>query len=340
MRDIASGQFPACPLRHPYSATGMAGSGFGTTFSETLVEPVGILARLSGTVVTMTARPAEAVWWRLPVRGVTLRGTTQGHAGGRSVVAVVAVHGGPGIDGGGLRHVLAPLSEQAKLVIPDLRGHGRSDLSARATWELDEWADDLACVIDALQLQRPVVVGVSFGGWVALRHAARHPEQVASLVIACTTARLPTVDEGATRMGRLGGPASAAAWREAHVDPAFEASAAFHEHCLSLMALRQPGPALSAVRAAQIKTAQVNAHFTPQFTRLDLTAAARALRCPVTIVVGEQDPLTTPALAAATARACPPGARLRLIPDAAHDLLVDAPDILMDEVRQALAARQ
>ena len=106
------------------------------------------------------------------------------------------------------------------------------------------------------------------------------------------------------------------------------------------MALRQPGPALSAVRAAQIKTAQVNAHFTPQFTRLDLTADARALRCPVTIVVGEQDPLTTPALAAATARACPPGARLRLIPDAAHDLLVDAPDILMDEVRQALAARQ
>lgn len=65
---------------------------------------------------------------------------------------MVAVHGGPGLDGAGLRHVLAPLAEQAELVVPDRRGHGRSDLAGPASWTLDDWADDLAGVIDALQL--------------------------------------------------------------------------------------------------------------------------------------------------------------------------------------------
>lgn len=288
----------------------------------------------------MTRLP-DPVWWEFAVRGVTLRGTVQGRPDecASSATAVVAVHGGPGIDGGGLRHALAPLASRAELVVPDLRGHGRSDLAAPASWTLDDWADDLAGVIDALVLDRPVVVGVSFGGWVALRHAARHPGQLGALVVAATSARLPTVEEGAERMRTLGGPASAAMWRAVHADPSTEASAAFKEHVLSLMALRRPSRELAAVRAAQIKTPEVNEHFTPLFSQLDLTADARQIRCPVTVVVGERDPLTTPDLAAATIDACIGPARLRLIPGAAHDLLVDAPDVLLEEIAQSLAAR-
>ncbi len=182
-----------------------------------------------------------------------LRGTVQRRAGMSASGAVVAVHGGPGVDGAGLRHVLAPLADDAELVVPDQRGHGRSDLATAASWRLDDWADDLAGVIGALQLHRPVVVGVSFGGWVALRYAARHPGQLGGLVIAASTARLLSVEEGAERMGSLGGPASAAAWRAAYADPALEASPAFERHVLSLMAVREPSPALRAVRAAQVR---------------------------------------------------------------------------------------
>jgi len=289
----------------------------------------------------MTARLVDPVWWEFAVRGVTLRGTVHGRVADRApdAPAVVAVHGGPGIDGAGLRHVLAPLAEHAELVVPDLRGHGRSDLAGSETWSLDDWADDLAVVISALQLHRPVVVGVSFGGWVVLRYAAHHPEQLGSLVVAATTARLPTVEEGAERMAGLGGPASAAAWRAVHADPNEENSPAFARHVLALMARLQPSPALRAVRAAQIKTPQVNAHFTAQFSRLDLTGDARKVRCPVAVVVGERDPLTTPALAAATVEAVAGLARLRLIPDAAHDLLSDAPEVLLEEILSALTAR-
>lgn len=158
--------------------------------------------------------------------------------------------------------------------------------------------------------------------------------------MAATTARLPTVEEGAERMGSLGGPARAAAWRAVHTDPNEETSPAFARHVLALMALRQPDPALRAVRAAQIRTPQVNAHFTPQFSQLDLTGEARTVRCPVTVVVGEHDPLTTPALAAATVDAVPGLARLRLIPDAAHDLPTDAPEVLLEEINLAMTTNE
>lgn len=295
--------------------------------------------RQSGGVVTSSTSP---VWWEFLIRGVTLRGTVQGRADHRApdASAVVAVHGGPGIDGGGLRYMLAPLAEHAELVVPDLRGHGLSDFAGPASWTLDDWADDLAGVIDALALRRPVVVGVSFGGWVALRYAARHPDQLGSLVVAATSARLPTVEEGAERMGTLGGSASAAMWRAVHTDPSVETTLAFAEHVQTLMAIRQPDSGLAAVRAAQIKTPQVNRHFSPLFSQLDLTDDARRTRCPVTVVVGERDPLTTPELAAATADACPGPVRLRIIPNSAHDLLTDAPDFLLAEIHAALAVRE
>jgi pimeloyl-ACP methyl ester carboxylesterase len=54
---------------------------------------------------------------------------------------------------------------------------------------------------------------------------------------------------------------------------------------------------------------------------------------PFTLVLGEVDPFTTPALARETVAAVPSGGRLVLIPDAAHDLIVDAPEILLAELR-------
>ncbi len=279
---------------------------------------------------------------RIRARGIDLHVTTMGRdaAHGSDAAAVVGLHGGPGVDGSGLRLGLAPLAEMAKVVVPDQRGHGLSDLASSETWELDEWADDLACIIDALSLERPTVAGFSFGEWVALRHAARHPEQIGSLLIAAMTARLPSVLEGARRMGRLGGPRSEAAWLAAHDHSGQESADDFRRHCLSLMSVRQPSPELAAVRRDQISTPRVNEHFTGQFTTQDLTPDVRGISCPLTVIIGELDPLTTPELAAATTEASPGPARLRVVPGAAHDLLVDAPEILLAEIGSSLADRR
>jgi pimeloyl-ACP methyl ester carboxylesterase len=225
------------------------------------------------------------------------------------------------------------------VIVPDQRGHGRSDRASPRTWGLDDWADDAVDLLDALGLRRPVVVGISFGGWVALRLAARHPDQVGALVVAATTARLPTLDEGVARMNQLGGPASGAAWRALHEDEEAADSMDWSHHVGRLMSVRNPSTDLAAIRAAQIKTPEVNRHFTPEFQRLDLTEDARTVRCCSVLVIGDKDPLTTTPLAQATYDALPEPKRLRLIPDAAHDLIVDSPDELLEEVRWAVSCR-
>lgn len=69
-----------------------------------------------------------------------------------------------------------------RVVAVDLRGHGASD-RPRQAYTMAGFADDLAWLCRELGLARPVVIGHSMGGTVALELAARHPEVPAALVL-------------------------------------------------------------------------------------------------------------------------------------------------------------
>src|SRR5256885_2289100 len=88
---------------------------------------------------------------------------------------LVAVHGGPGLDHMTVKSALEPLAGDIQVLYFDLRGHGRSDRSSAGFWNMRTWADDLRRLCDALGLRKPVVLGSSFGGDVALTHAALVP---------------------------------------------------------------------------------------------------------------------------------------------------------------------
>lgn len=68
------------------------------------------------------------------------------------------------------------LADEFRLVAPDLRGHGMSDapLEADNYTEARLWADDVAAVIDALSLERPVLAGWSYGGYVISDYVRMH----------------------------------------------------------------------------------------------------------------------------------------------------------------------
>ncbi|MEY9932272.1 proline-specific peptidase [Catenulispora sp. GP43] len=264
------------------------------------------------------------------------RGMPQQDGGTRR--ALVCLHGGPGVEGSGQRLNFSGMTDVVDVVVPDQRGHGLSDLSTPDQWNLDRWADDVAAIIDELGLVSPIVFGISFGGWVALHHAFRHPRQAAGLIVASTTPRLPTIEQVARRMGTLGGQAAEDAWLSVHAEASEQAVARMQEACMPLMALRSPSPALAAVRATQRLTPQVNEHFTPQFQELDLTDELRTVAVPTLLIVGEHDPLLTEEVIASAAEALPAGGRLVVVPDAAHDLFVDAPDRLLEEVRRFVVA--
>src|SRR5215218_11469332 len=83
---------------------------------------------------------------------------------------VVLVHGGAA-HSGWWDHV-APLLTGHRVVALDLTGHGDSD--RRASYPMHHWADEVVAVADAAGLARPVVVGHSMGGWVAVTTGAQH----------------------------------------------------------------------------------------------------------------------------------------------------------------------
>jgi proline iminopeptidase len=221
------------------------------------------------------------------------------------------------------------------VLVPDLRGHGRSVYGSPADWTLDTWADDLATVIDALDLGTPLIFGISFGGWVAIRHASRHAQQSSGLVIAATAAQLPPVEQVARRMGRLGGPEAEAAWLRLHAEPSDPDGA--RQWCDPLMSRRRPRNDLAAVREQQQYHEEVNAHFTPLFQQLDLSSELGRYHRPGLVIIGQHDPMVPVESAAATAAAFGSSpAALEVLPDAAHDLLADDPEGLIDAVRRML----
>jgi pimeloyl-ACP methyl ester carboxylesterase len=78
--------------------------------------------------------------------------------------------------------VLGHLESRHRCVAVDLRGHGASDAPHDA-YAMDDFLADLDGLIGDLGLGRPVLVGHSFGGSIALAYADRYPERVAALVM-------------------------------------------------------------------------------------------------------------------------------------------------------------
>jgi len=78
--------------------------------------------------------------------------------------------------------VMPRLAPHHRATVYDLRGHGLSDLT-ESGYTSGELAEDLRGLMDDLDIERAHVVGHSYGGVVALHHAARYPERVRSLTI-------------------------------------------------------------------------------------------------------------------------------------------------------------
>ena len=99
--------------------------------------------------------------------------------------AVVLIHGsGPGVTAyANWRPVLPALAENFRVLAPDMVGFGFSERPANIEYGLQTWADQVVGLMDTLELPTAHMVGNSFGGAIALRIAAQHPDRVGKLVL-------------------------------------------------------------------------------------------------------------------------------------------------------------
>ena len=108
----------------------------------------------------------------------------------REKPTLMLLHGGPGFDHSSFKPLFSRLADVAQIVYVDHRGHGRSSRRPASEWTLDTWADDIVRLSDALGIVKPVVLGQSFGGFVAQRYIARHPGHAGKVILSSTAPAL------------------------------------------------------------------------------------------------------------------------------------------------------
>jgi proline iminopeptidase len=97
----------------------------------------------------------------------------------------ICLHGGPGTDASGLARTLSPLSGLLglRLIFYDHRGHGRSEWVPVEQCTQDQLVSDVEGVRQALGLGQVHVLGISWGGFLGLMYAARHPASIRGLAV-------------------------------------------------------------------------------------------------------------------------------------------------------------
>jgi 3-oxoadipate enol-lactonase len=229
--------------------------------------------------------------------------------GPRTGTPILLLHGFP-LDHAMWRDVEGALSGAGlRVLAPDLRGMGRGPLG-KGPGSMAAYAGDVLRLADRAGLRRFALAGFSMGGYVAFEVARRAPERLLGLALVDT--RMEADSEGG---------------RAAMMEKVRQQGAqALVDAMLPKMLTKDaPAEAVERVRAAMLRTPVEGAvhALEAMAARPDSAGTLRGLRCPVLVVVGDQDAITPPDAARAMAQANP-GARLVVVPGA-HLTPVESP---------------
>ena len=108
------------------------------------------------------------------------------HGTGEALVIIA----GLSMDLTALEGIVSQLSQRYHVIVFDNRGAGRSG-KPDIPYSIEMMADDTAGLLDALEIARAHVIGVSLGGRIAIALTLKHPELVKSLILVSTTAKVP-----------------------------------------------------------------------------------------------------------------------------------------------------
>lgn len=257
----------------------------------------------------------------------------------REKPTLILVHGGPGADHSVYKPAFSALSDIAQIVYYDHRGCGRSEDGPRERWTLAQWGDDLKALCDTLGIEKPIVLGTSFGGFVAQAYATRHPGHAAKLVLMSTAAKVDFETIYAT-FERIGGASAREAARAYWSAPSDETRRQYREICLPLYQARHKGEPDWFQRA--ITRNDTGVHFNGprnEHGRMDYRADLARVTCPVLVMAGELDPITPIAFSETIAASLPPGlARFERFAGCGHGLVGDDPDRTFRLIREFIAA--
>jgi 3-oxoadipate enol-lactonase len=207
------------------------------------------------------------------------------------------------------------LSSRFKVLRYDTRGHGGSG-APKGSYTLEQLADDVKALFDALGIKRTHWLGLSLGGMIGQTFAVKYPGIFQSMVLADTSSRQP--------------PGAAQTWGDRVKSVREKGMEAVVDTTLARWLtepFRNSHKEVTARIAAGIRGTPVDgfAGCCEAIAKLDVLDRLKEVDCPTMVIVGEQDQGTPPA-AARLIQENIKGAELVIIPDAAHLANINQPE--------------
>jgi 3-oxoadipate enol-lactonase len=241
----------------------------------------------------------------------------------------VLVHGLGGTSAGIWARVAGGLAGEFTVVTYDLRGTGGSGRPP-GPYSLDDFVGDLRALVRELDLNRPALVGHSFGGSIALAYAAGHPDDVAAVVSVGGPVVLPEqgrqgMRDRADLVEREGMAAVAETVATNGTSPSFRE--------------RDPKGFARLVAMLAANDAATYAATCRVIAAMDLLPDLARVSAPVLLVAGDRDGVVPPAAGDEIEAALPNVAGRLTVDDCGHNLTVERPEVLVEEVRSFLRGR-
>jgi proline iminopeptidase len=244
------------------------------------------------------------------------------------------IHGGPGGDHSSFKPVMSPLAERMQLVYFDHRGQGRSARGDPAKYTLDENVEDMEALRRHLGLGPIVSIGTSYGGMVALAHAARYPAAVSHLIAVVTAAHGGFIKRAQEILEERGTPeqreVSAPVWQGAMMD---RAQMQRFYAVMGPLYSRRHDPVAAALGHERTlhEPEPLNRAFGGFLRDFDLRPELERITAPTLVIAGRHDWICPPEFSEEIARLVP-HAELRVFENSSHSIRADEPQALLDAI--------
>ena len=218
---------------------------------------------------------------------------------------------------------VSALSNSFRVITPDLRGLGESDATPGAA-TMNRMAQDVAALLDHLEISRVVIGGLSMGGYVALAFYKQFPSRVRALVLADTRAQADTEEGKQTRFQQA---------EKALAEGMAGIADSMLPKLLTPETVSKRPEVVKRVRDMMLKTKPEGAAgaLLGMAERDDQTQLLAQITCPALILVGREDPITPVPDSEKMNREIA-GSRLVVIENAAHVSNLERTEQFNDEL--------
>jgi len=218
---------------------------------------------------------------------------------------------------------VSALSNSYRVITPDLRGLGESDATTGAA-TMNRMAQDVAALLDHLEISRAVIGGLSMGGYVALAFYKQFPSRVRALVLADTRAQADTEEGKQTRFQQA---------EKALAEGMAGNADSMLPKLLTPETVSKRPEVVKRVRDMMLKTKPEGAAgaLLGMAERDDQTPLLAQVTCPALILVGREDPITPVPDSEKMNRGIA-GSRLVVIENAAHVSNLERTEQFNDEL--------